>query len=181
MTVNVSDSKDSAGYADTEVDDTIVVTISLTNVNEAGTVTIAGSLSGGEELAATLTDLDGTTTSVTWQWARGDSSGGTFVDINGETSADYTTVADDVGKYLRATASYTDPEGSGKSANAVTGQIGASNSDPTFSSGTATRTLPENSGAGVNVVGGTVAATDSDSGDTSDLLAERYGCGFLRH
>ena len=83
--------------------------------------------------------------------------------------------AADVGKYLQATASYTDPEGSGKSANAVTGQIGASNSEPTFSSSTATRTLPENSGAGVNVVGGTITAMDSNSGDTLTYGAERYG------
>ena len=76
-----------------------------------------------------------------------------------------------MGQYLRATASYTDPESSPaspkKTASEVTsGPIGASNSEPTFSSSTATRTLPENSAAGVNVVGGTVAATDSDSGDT---------------
>ena len=35
MTVNVRDSKDAAGAADTAVDDTIAVTINLTNVNEA--------------------------------------------------------------------------------------------------------------------------------------------------
>ena len=76
-------------------------------------------------------------------------------------------VADDVTKYLKVTVSYRDGQGSGKSATSnATGQIGAGNSAPTFSSATATRTLPENSGAGVNVVGGTVAATDSDSGDT---------------
>ena len=55
------------------------------------------------------------------------------------------------GNYLRATASYTDPQNdpatAKKTANKVTGQIGASNAEPTFSDGamTATRTLPENS------------------------------------
>ena len=39
MTVNVRDSKDAAGNADTVVDDTIAVTINLTNVNEAPTFT----------------------------------------------------------------------------------------------------------------------------------------------
>ena len=39
VTVNVRDSKDIAGDADTAVDDTIAVTINLTNVNEAPTIT----------------------------------------------------------------------------------------------------------------------------------------------
>ena len=65
-------------------------------------------------------------------------------------------------KYLRATASYTDPHGSGKSANAVTGQIGASNVEPSFSAMTATRSVAENSLAGVHV-GALVAATGGDS------------------
>ena len=72
-----------------------------------------------------------------------------------------------MGKYLRATASYTDPQGSGKTVNAVTsGAVAASNAEPMFSASTAIRTLPENSGAGVNVTGGMITATDSDGGDT---------------
>ena len=70
-----------------------------------------------------------------------------------------------MGKYLRATVTYTDPQGSGKTASAVSsGAVVAGNAEPTFDDGaTATRTLPENSGAGVDVVGGVVAATDGDS------------------
>ena len=160
--------KVTARVSDGSLSDTWVSTISVTNVDEPGTVRITGTLSGGEQLTAAVSDLDGTPTSVTWQWARGDSSTGSFANINGETSADYTTVDDDVGQYLRATASYDDPQSSPaslkKTASEVTsGPIGASNSEPTFSSSTATRTLPENSAAGVNVVGGTVTATDSDN------------------
>ena len=166
VTVNVHDSKDTTGNTDTTIDATIAVTIDLTNEDEPGTLTITGTLSGGEQLVATLTDPDGAVSNLTWQWARGDSAPGSFSDIGGATIQSYTSVAADVGKYLQATASYTDPEGSGKTATAVTGQIGASNSEPEFSAETAIRTLPENSGAGVNVVGGTTAATDSDSGDT---------------
>ena len=77
-----------------------------------------------------MSDIDGTVSSLTWRWARGDSSSGPFTNISGATSASYTTVAADVTKYLRATASYTDPQGPSKSANAVTGQIGASNVEP---------------------------------------------------
>ncbi len=163
MTVNVRDNKDEAGDANTVTDDTIDVTISLSNVDEPGTVTIMGTEAGGETLTASVTDIDGTPTSVSWQWARGNSASGPFTNItsNGN-SASYTTVAADVNKFLRATASYTDPQGSGKSANAVTGQIGASNVEPSFSSMTATRSVAENSGSGVNV-GAVVSATGGDS------------------
>ncbi len=163
VTVNVRDNKDEAGDADTVTDDDITVTINLSNVDEAGTVTITGTESGGETLMASVTDIDGTPTSVSWQWARGNSASGPFTNItsNGN-SASYTTVAADVNKFLRATASYTDPQGSGKSANAVTGQIGASNVEPSFSSMTATRSVAENSGSGVNV-GAVVSATGGDS------------------
>ena len=164
VTVNVHDSKDTTGNTDTTIDAIIAVTIDLTNEDEPGTLTITGTLSGGEQLVATLTDPDGTPTSVTWQWARGSSATGSFAGISGATAQSYTTVADDVGSYLRARATYTDPEGSGKSANAVSSaEVEASNSEPEFSSNTAIRTLPENSAAGVNVVGGTTAATDSDN------------------
>ena len=122
-------------------------------------------------MTAAVTDIDGTVSGLTWQWARGGTATGSFADISGATSAGYTTVADDVGQYLRATASYDDPQSRPsslkKTASEVTsGPIGASNSEPTFSSNTATRTLPENSVAGVNVVGGTITATESDNGDT---------------
>ena len=70
-------------------------------------------------------------------------------------------------RFLKAEASYTDPEGSGKSATSdATGEIVANNNEPMFSGTAAIRTLPENSGPGVNVVGGTITASDSDSGDT---------------
>ena len=115
-----------------------------------------------------MTDPDGTVTGPSWQWARGDTATGSFSNINAATSASYTPVVADVGKYLRAMVSYTDPQGSGKSASEVSSStVGGTNSAPTFDDGAmATRTLPENSGAGVDVVGGVVAATDSDSGDT---------------
>ena len=165
VTVTVHDGKDAAGGTDTStIDDTIAVTINLTNVNEPGTVAITGTLSGGEQLTASVTDIDGAVSSETWRWARGSTQGGSFSNISGATNASYTSVAADVGKYLQATASYTDPEGPNKSASAVTtSAIEASNDEPEFSAGTPIRTLPENSGAGVNVAGGTITAADNDN------------------
>ena len=108
------------------------VSISVTNVDEDGTVSISGTAQGGSTLTASVSDEDGAVSGTTWQWARGNTAGGSFSNISGATSASYTLVAADVGKYLRATASYTDPQGSGKSAEGVSGQVGAGNSEPTF-------------------------------------------------
>ena len=161
--VSVSDEKDDAGNPDDVIDDTITVTINLINVDEPGTVTISGTEAGGETLTASVTDIDGTVSNLSWQWALGASASGPFAPISGATNNTYTIVAVDVNRYLRATASYTDPQGSGKSANAVTGQISASNNEPTFGvDGVLTREVAENTGANVDV-GAAVAATDDDS------------------
>ena len=96
--------------------DSIDVTITVTNVEEAGTVTLSSMTPMvGTELTATLSDPDDSVTGETWQWSKSDAVDGTFADIAGAMSSSYTPVADDVGKHLRATASYTDGEGSGKS------------------------------------------------------------------
>ncbi len=179
VTVSVRDNKDAAGDPDTDTDDSIDVTINLSNVDEPGTVTITGTESGGETLTASVSDIDGTVSSLSWQWARGDSSSGPFTNItsNGN-AASYTTVAADVTKYLRATGSYTDPQGSGKSANAVTGQISASNNEPEFpSSETGSRNVPENSGGGTNV-GAPVAAEDDDSDSLTYSLSGTDASSF---
>ena len=168
VNVTVHDGKSAIGVADTTADATIAVTISVNNKDEAGTVTLPATFTGGTAATASVTDLDGTVTNPSWRWARGNTATGPFSNISGPTSASYTPVAADVGKYLRATVTYTDPQGSGKTASAVSSSaVAAGNAEPTFDDGaTATRTLPENSGAEVNVVGGVVAGTDSDSGDT---------------
>ena len=128
-------------------------------MDEAGTASFTGNLSAG------LTDPDGSISSKSYRWQRSEAANSGFSNITTSgTSETYVPVAADVGKYLRVIVSYTDGEGSNKSATSASrGTIGASNSAPTFSSMTAMRTLPENSGVGVNVVGGVTAATDSDS------------------
>ena len=107
----VSDGKDDSGVAETgtlTIDATLTLTVTVTDVNEAGVVTIGGTPQVGEELTATLTDLDGATSDVAWQWSRGDSPSGTFTDIADATEATYTPVDADAGMYLRATATYRD-------------------------------------------------------------------------
>ena len=176
--VSVRDNKDEAGNTDSSTDDSIDVTINLSNVDEPGTVTIAGTESGGQKLTATVTDIDGTVSGLTWQWALGASASGPFAPISGATSNEYTTVAVDVNRFLRATASYTDPQGSGKSANAVTGQISASNAEPEFpSSETGARSVPENSAEGTNV-GAPVAAGDDDGDSLHYTLSSDGAASF---
>ena len=163
--VHVRDNLDADVNTDSAIDDTIEVTINIINVDEMGTVTIAGTEIGGETLTATLTDPDEDLSSVTWRWARGNSASGPFTNISGATSNSYALKSADVGKYVRAMASYTDGHGAGKSANAVTGEIDPGNAEPTFNEGMdTTREVAENSGVGSNV-GAPVSATDDD-GDT---------------
>ena len=90
------------------------VTVTVTNVDEPGTVSLTGDPQVGVELTASLADLDGNVSGMAWQWARDDGAGGDFEDIAGATSAAYTPDADDVGRLLRVRVTYTDDEGSGK-------------------------------------------------------------------
>ena len=102
VTVNVRDS------ADTVIDDTLAVTITVTNADELATVTIIGTESGASQLTGTLlVDPDGAVSNLTWRWARGDSATPPFTNIIGMLGSShvYTTMAADVGKYLRAMAS----------------------------------------------------------------------------
>ena len=107
-----------------------------TNVNERGTVTLSHlQPQVGESLTARLTDPDGGTRSITWQWYRGDAGtdDGTVADgipkcsetesnticaIDGATSATYrpVTADHDADLVMTAVALYTDRLGSGRTA-----------------------------------------------------------------
>ena len=106
------------------------VTINVTNVDEDGTVSLSAQQPRvGTAITASLTDADGGVTGTAWQWAKATAMDGTYSDIAGATSDSYTPVEGDANMHLRATASYTDGEGSGKTAiavsqNAVTADAG---------------------------------------------------------
>ena len=137
VTVGVHDGKAADGTTPDMADDaTIMVTITVTNVDEPGTVTLPATFTGGTAVTPMLTDIDGTPTSVTWQWARASTATGTFTNIS--TAHPYTPVAADVGNYLRATATYKDPQSTtvDKTASATSsGVVAASNAAPTFDDG----------------------------------------------
>ena len=97
------------------------VLVIVSNGNEQGTVTLStGMPSVGAEITATVADPDGGVTNIMWQWASSDAMDGAFANIDDAMDASYTPVDDDVEMYLRATASYDDGHGAGKSAMMVT-------------------------------------------------------------
>ena len=120
--------------------DTITVAINVNNVDERGKVSLTWTKPQVDtEVTSSLTDPDGSVSGTTWQWSSSTTRDGDYTDISGETSASYTPPSGDVGKYLRATVTYTDGEGSGatKTAQAVSAETvqadpGGDNNEPVF-------------------------------------------------
>ena len=96
------------------------VTVKVTNVEEAGKVTLSGEGAQprmGSEIKATLADSDGGVENVTWMSERGTVSGDTFTadtgddaqdGIEDETTDTYMLMSADLNMRLRATATYLD-------------------------------------------------------------------------
>ena len=165
------------------------VMVEVENLDEAGMVDLsARSPRASVAFTATLTDPDATggrpTTGLTWQWAKSTTKNGAYTDIEGAESEAYTptdaTGKSDVGYYLQAKASYTDPQGSDKSAmmkSETKVQEGRqANEAPEFAAvqdpegadaaakAIAKREVAENTKAGT-AIGAPVTATDADSAD----------------
>ena len=152
---------------------TVDVTVTVTNIDEAGTVTLSTNQPPAHaEITAALTDPDKGVTGAVWQWERSSDGNTAWADL-GTGSPSYTPVDGDVGYHLRATASYTDGHGPGKTAQAASTQAvrAGANRPPEFDSATATREVPENTEAGENI-GDPVTATDPDTGDTPAYTLE---------
>ena len=148
VTVSVSDGKDIDGNADASADNTIDVTITVTNLAEAGKV-ILSSLQPqvGTPLTATLVDPDDTT-NVNWTWESSSNWSSGWTPISNATSDTYTPVTGDLNKYLRATASYTNSASAQVSAHRISAYpvraapAPGSNVPPAFATATATRSVP---------------------------------------
>ena len=85
--------------------------MTVTDLNEPGTVKFTGNQQPqvGESTTATLSDEDGQTVRLSWQWSKGPSMEGPWEDV-GSTSSSYSAKEADVDSYLRVTVSYTDVE-----------------------------------------------------------------------
>ena len=136
---------------DQNTSDTVTLTIEVIDVEHEGTVTLSSTQPRvGSPFQASLSDPDGGVTATTWKWERSDDGVTGWEDIDGARSASYTPVADDAGKYLRATVTYTNTHGPGKTAQSVTSSaVGAApNSNPEFPSASLVRRVAEHTPAG---------------------------------
>ena len=164
LTVSVRDSKDTAGIPDTRTDDTIRVTITVTDENDAGEMTLSPAQPRvGARLNANLNDPDGSISGETWEWHSSQDQTNWTV-IGGATNSNsYTPVDGDVGSFLRATVFYTDQHSGGNRAEAISTnavRVAATNRSPAFTDGASTtRSVPENTGAGANI-GDPITASD---------------------
>ena len=171
VTVSASDGKNIDDNADPLVDNTIDVTIAVTDLDEAGHV-ILSSLQPQVDtaLTATLEDPDGGATNVSWTWESSSDWSSGWTPISNATSDTYTPVAGDIGNYLRATASYTNSGGTQVNAYGISAYPvraappPGSNDAPAFAAATATRSIPESTPVG-GAVGEPVTATDADTDD----------------
>ena len=166
------------------------MTVTVTNVDERGTVRIDRPQPQAERpLEAGLSD-DDHVAAERWQWARS-ADGAAWTDIDGATSQRRSPTAADVDMYLRATVIYADGFGPGKRAAAVTANrveaTTLSNAAPSFAEQDeneetpyidVARSVDENSAVG-SPVGRPVSATDPDEDillyellDTPDLEDE---------
>ena len=161
------------------------VTVTVTDMDDAGTVRIdRPQPQVHRPLEAILFDEDDGVASERWQWARSE-DGETWLDIRGATAPRRNSTPADEGMYLRATVTYSDRFGSGKTASAVSvHRVEATmlvNAAPRFVGRygdevvTATRSVAENTAVGM-AVGRPVSATDADDDilfyellDTPDL------------
>ena len=127
-------------------------------VDYPGTVALSRATpSVGKPLTATLTDPDGVT-GETWTWSWSDTVTGAFTIITGENTATYTPVTEDVGRYLKASASYRDSIGV-KSVEQVSDNPAVIGSPPVFAEDSLTFTVDENVTTGTI---GTITATGSE-------------------
>ena len=172
VTIQVTDGKAADGTAETTatIDDTHDVTITVTDADDPGSLTLSSqNPTVGSTLTATLDDQDGGVTGETWKWETSPNGTDTWTVIDGETTSSYTPVADDDGDFLRVTVTYTDDDGGGKSAEATTGNAvvtrDPTNVHPSFADESTTREVPENTPAGENI-GAPVSAIAGDSKGT---------------
>ena len=166
--VQVTDGKDDAGTTEQTpvTDDTITVTITVTDVDDPGTITLsADPPSAGTALTATLNDDDAPISGETWEWRISDDGQNNWSIITGADTNSYIPQEAENSKFLRITVAYADSYGGNKSATADTAAIDtapATNEHPSFADATTNRSVAENTSAGQNI-GDPVTATHADS------------------
>ena len=150
--------------------DTLVLTVTVTNVDETPEVTGDSSINYAENGTGTVADYtaaDPERVAIAWSLS-GDDSGELSISITGEltftTSPDYEAPADaDTNNVYQVTIEASDGTNTGTLGVTVT--VTNVNEQPAFAVETDARIIAESPVAGRNV-GTPVSATDSDAGDT---------------
>ena len=122
--------QDDDGNAETATSDATGPVSAEPNESATGQPTISGTAQVGGELTAGTSGIsDGnglTTASYSYQWLRADTASAAGEDISGATSATYTVVEADQGKYLRVRVSFQDDDGNSETATSdTTGPVSA--------------------------------------------------------
>ena len=118
---NVYDVAVSAGDGTTT--EAVSVAVTVTNVEEPGVVTLSPLRPElGVALTASLIDPDNVSGTPSWQWERSLGRDG-WETIAAATAASYTPTAADTERHLRATATYADSLGAGRSAQATASHV----------------------------------------------------------
>ena len=143
--------------------DTDEFTITVSNINDVGSVALSGTFTEDQVITATVTDDDNDGSSDTYVYAWYSSSDLSSWSSIGSDSSTYTLTQSEVGKYIKVTASYTDDDGTVESHSDTHVTAVANVND---------------GGTGLSLASdGTVS--DPDQGDTlsvSGTLADEDGC-----
>ena len=182
FTVTVHDGRDAEGNpeATPTIDDTRTISFFVLDVEEDGVVTLSTQeAETGTPLTATLEDGDGGVTGEVWQWARSANGRTGWTNISGATFSSYTPTVADEDFFLRATVTYTDRRGAGKSAAGITGRrVPSENRRPAFpSTEDGQRAVPENTRAGRSI-GAPVAAVDPEGNSLTYSLSGSDAAAF---
>ena len=102
----------------------------VANVNDPGSVSIDGIVTEDETLTANVTDNDGVSGPITYQWYSGSSGTGPWSSIDGETNQTFEPGDDEVGDFIRVVATYTDDYLEDESPEDVTSSAVANVNDP---------------------------------------------------
>ncbi|OOO33340.1 UNVERIFIED_ORG: hypothetical protein BTE55_09980, partial [Rhizobium sophorae] len=96
-----------------------------------GVVSLSGTLTQNQTLAANVTDVDGlpSGTVITYQWQQSSDNGATWSNITGAATAALTLQQAQVGRRVRATAAYTDALGNQELAASTTNAAVANATD----------------------------------------------------
>ena len=119
VTIKLTDELDPFGEYDYLWDDTVTLTIKVTNIDEPGTLDLehvrstTGAPTEVDVSFARLSDPDGVNRIVSWEWFRGDTQDGPFTEIDSGPFSDGTESGfrpeeSDIGKYLKVRVTYAD-------------------------------------------------------------------------